>query len=135
GRLDRQGGGRAGGRERPRGPPDGDGAADRDGHRPFHRAGRAADPRQDRRHCAGVAGLVVLIGPSALAGVGGHIAAELAILAATVCYAASALAGRGLPPLPADAVSAGMLLAAAPLGLALASLPAPPGRFSPSPES
>ena len=83
----------------------------------------------------GVAGLVVLIGPSAIAGVGGHIAAELAILAATICYSASALAGRGLPPLTADVMSASMLLVAAPVGLVLASLAAPPGSFSPSLES
>lgn len=83
----------------------------------------------------GTGGVVVLIGPAALSGVGSHVAAELAILGATVCYAASALAGRGLPPLTPDAASAAMLLVAAPLGLLLAALTAPPYSLSPSPES
>jgi drug/metabolite transporter (DMT)-like permease len=80
----------------------------------------------------GVAGVVVLIGPSALGGIGSHVVAEIAILAATVCYAASAIAGRGLPPLSADASSAAVLLVAAPVGLALAAIADPPGSFAPS---
>jgi drug/metabolite transporter (DMT)-like permease len=80
----------------------------------------------------GIIGVVVLIGPSALSGVGSHVAAELAILLATACYAASALAARGLPPMGADAASAGMLLIAAPIGLIAAALVDPPGSFTPS---
>ena len=56
-------------------------------------------------------------------------AAELAILVATVCYAASALAARGLPPLRADSDSAGMLLVAAPVGLHRS----PPSSIRPGP--
>jgi drug/metabolite transporter (DMT)-like permease len=83
----------------------------------------------------GIAGVVVLIGPAALSGMGSHVAAELAILAATACYAASALAGRGLPPLTADAASAAMLLIAAPVGLIAAAVVDPPGSFAPQLQS
>ena len=83
----------------------------------------------------GIIGVVVLIGPSALSGVGSHVAAELAILAATACYAASALAARGLPPLRADAMSAGMLLVAAPVGLIVAAMVDSPASLAPSLES
>jgi len=79
----------------------------------------------------GLAGVLVLIGPAALAGIGGHVAGELAILAATFCYACSAVVARGLPPIGADAMSAGMLLLAAPVALAAACLLAPPGSFAP----
>ncbi|HSY88267.1 MAG TPA: DMT family transporter [Verrucomicrobiae bacterium] len=83
----------------------------------------------------GILCVIVLIGPSALSGVGSHVAAELAILAATACYAASALAARGLPPLRADAMSAGMLLVAAPVGLIAAALVDSPASLAPSLES
>src|SRR6185369_5469544 len=83
----------------------------------------------------GILGVVVLIGPSAFSVVGSHVAAELAILAATVCYAASALAARGLPPLRADAMSAGMLVVAAPVGLVMAALTQSPASLAPSLES
>lgn len=83
----------------------------------------------------GIGGVIVLIGPAALSGVGSHVVAELAILGATVCYAASAIAGRGLPPLTPNAASAAMLLVAAPVGLALAAFTAPPASLSPSLEA
>jgi drug/metabolite transporter (DMT)-like permease len=80
----------------------------------------------------GLAGIVVLIGPAALAGLGGHVAGELAILLATVCYAATAVAGRGLPPLPAAAASAAMLLIVGPVGLIAAGLVDPPSTLQPT---
>jgi drug/metabolite transporter (DMT)-like permease len=80
----------------------------------------------------GLAGILMLIGPSALAGLGNHVAGELAILLATVCYALTAVIGRGLPPLSADAASSGMLLAAAPVGLVAAALVDPPAALAPT---
>lgn len=80
----------------------------------------------------GIAGTLVLIGPSALGGFGGHVAGELAILAATVCYAAATVAARGLPALGSASVSAGVLLVAAPLGIAVAGIANPPDSLAPT---
>jgi drug/metabolite transporter (DMT)-like permease len=73
----------------------------------------------------GTGGIVLLIGPSALAGLSGHLLSELAILAATLCYAVSALAARGLPPLGAGAATTAMLLITSPFALAAATVFAP----------
>jgi drug/metabolite transporter (DMT)-like permease len=81
----------------------------------------------------GFGGVVVLIGPAAFSGLGAHVAGELAILAATACYASSAVAARGLPPMGADAATAGMLLVAAPVALLAAALVDPPWTLSPGP--
>jgi drug/metabolite transporter (DMT)-like permease len=80
----------------------------------------------------GIAGTLVLIGPAALHGLSGHVAGEIAILAATVCYAAATVAARGLPALGSASVSAGVLLVAAPLGLAAAAISDPPGSLAPT---
>jgi drug/metabolite transporter (DMT)-like permease len=84
----------------------------------------------------GIIGTLVLIGPSAISDLGSgfssSFAGELAILVATICYASSALAGRGLPPMPAESASGAMLLVAAPLGLIAASIIDPPWTLAPS---
>jgi drug/metabolite transporter (DMT)-like permease len=80
----------------------------------------------------GIIGTIVLIGPSALTGLGSSFAGEVAILIATVCYASSALAGRGVPPMPAESASGAMLLVAAPLGLIAAAIVDPPWTITPS---
>jgi|SRR5579871_4799729 len=84
----------------------------------------------------GIAGTLALIGPSAFSdigsGFGSSFAGEVAILLATICYASSVLAGRGVPPLPAGSASAAMLLVAAPLGLIAAAVVDPPWTLSPS---
>lgn len=80
----------------------------------------------------GIAGTLVLIGPSAFIGLGSNLAGELAILLATVCYASSALAGRGLPPLAPESASGGMLIVAAPIGLLLAAIVDPPWTLAPT---
>ncbi len=83
----------------------------------------------------GIAGTIVLIGPSALSdlgsGFGSSFAGEVAILLATVCYASSALAGRGVPPMAAESASGAMLLVAAPIGLIAAAIIDPPWTLSP----
>jgi len=80
----------------------------------------------------GIAGTLVLIGPSVFEGFGSHVAGELAIVAATVCYAAATVAARGLPPLGSASVSAGVLLVAAPLGIAVASIANSPHSLAPT---
>ncbi len=56
------------------------------------------DEKMDARKLAGVligvAGVAVMIGPVALAGLGGDIAAQLAVVAATLSYAFAGLYGR-----------------------------------------
>ncbi len=83
----------------------------------------------------GFAGIAVLIGPSALSGLGGHVAGELAILLATACYAGSAVVARGLPALAPDAATAGMLLVSSPIAFIAAFLIDPPWAISPGLES
>ena len=66
----------------------------------------------------GGAGVVVLIGPDALGGLGSDLLGQLAILGACCCYAINSLTARQLAGHSAEAVTAGMLFAAA-----LAALP------------
>jgi drug/metabolite transporter (DMT)-like permease len=69
---------------------------------------------------AGFAGVAVMIGPDALAGMRESLLADLACLAAAVCYAAGAIYGRRLRAEPPLAVAAGELAAAGAIMLALA---------------
>jgi drug/metabolite transporter (DMT)-like permease len=75
----------------------------------------------------GVAGVAVLFGPGALAGLGEHLAAQAAILGAAICYAvASVLARRTSHVHPYAATTAAMICSAviiAPLSLILEPLP------------
>jgi len=60
----------------------------------------------------GAAGILVLVGPSALGSREPLLLPELAIALATLCYAGNSIVARLLPPIPAELVGAGMLLAA-----------------------
>jgi drug/metabolite transporter (DMT)-like permease len=75
----------------------------------------------------GVAGVAVMIGPSALAGLGAAVLPQLAILLATFSYALASLFGRRFRGLPPMAVALGQLAASAlvMLILVLASEPVP----------
>ena len=67
----------------------------------------------------GVSGIVVLMGPDALKGLGStNILAQLAILSATVLYATSAVIARRAPPIRPRVFTTGILLSSA-----VASLP------------
>ena len=68
----------------------------------------------------GFAGVAVMIGPDALAGMRESLLADLACLAAAVCYAAGAIYGRRLRNEPPLAVAAGELVAAGAIMLAVA---------------
>ena len=76
----------------------------------------------------GFGGVVVMLGPAALLGLGSAVLPQLAVLLATLSYAAAGLFGRrfrGLPPTP---VAAGQLVASAlvMLVLVLATQPVAP---------
>lgn len=98
------------------------------------------DERLSARRLAGLAfalaGIVVLVGPAALGGVGSAVLAQLAVLSAAISYGVAAVFARrfarwGVSPL---SVAAGQLTASSavmvPLALALDGLPAamPSGR-------
>ncbi len=72
----------------------------------------------------GLAGVVILLGPDLLAGLGGNVMAQGAVLVATVSYACAATFGRrfrrlGVPPL---ATASGQLLGSSAILLPLALL-------------
>lgn len=80
----------------------------------------------------GVAGIVVLVGPSALAGLGHEVTAQLAVLGAAFCYAGNTTIARRLGGLPAEIVSIGMLLTAAVIAVPAALVVDQPWRLEPS---
>jgi drug/metabolite transporter (DMT)-like permease len=72
---------------------------------------------------AGIAGICLIVGMQALSGLGEQLVAQLATIAATVCYAGAAIFSRGFRDLDPMAPAAGSLLAGAailvPLSLAV----------------
>ncbi|MGO4329907.1 DMT family transporter [Cupriavidus sp. 2TAF22] len=64
---------------------------------------------------AGLAGICMIVGASALGGLGQQLLPQLAIVAATVCYAGAAIYGRGFKDLPPAAPAAGSLMVGAAL--------------------
>jgi drug/metabolite transporter (DMT)-like permease len=61
----------------------------------------------------GMAGICLIVGVQALAGLGEQLAAEIATVVATVCYAGGAIFGRGFKGLDPMAPAAGSLLCGA----------------------
>ncbi len=96
------------------------------------------DERLERRQIGafllGFLGVVVLMGPDSLAGLGGsglRLAGQLAVFGAAACYALATVLARLMPPDPPMATSGAVLLVAsglmAPLGLpVLPALPSAP---------
>jgi drug/metabolite transporter (DMT)-like permease len=70
---------------------------------------------------AGLTGICLIVGVQALGGLGEQLAAGIAIVAATICYAGAAIFGRGFKGLDPMAPAAGSLLCGAAI-LAPASL-------------
>ncbi|WP_027142195.1 EamA family transporter [Mesorhizobium sp. WSM3626] len=72
---------------------------------------------------AGIAGICLIVGTQALGGIGHQLWAQLAIVAATVCYAGAAIFGRGFRGLDPMLPAAGSMLCGAvmlvPLSLAV----------------
>lgn len=68
----------------------------------------------------GFSGVIILMGPAALAGLGGSgldIIAQLAIVGAALCYGINAVIARLIPETPPSVSGAGMLITAALLAL------------------
>ena len=78
----------------------------------------------------GLGGAVVMIGPGLLAGLGRHVLAELAALAATVSYAFAGLYGRRFKAEPPLLTAAGQLTASAAMMLPLVLLLDRPWRLA-----
>jgi drug/metabolite transporter (DMT)-like permease len=68
----------------------------------------------------GILGVVVLIGPGALAGLGGEALAQGAIILAALCYGLSGIYGRRLTALPVPVAATGMLVGSAVIVIPLA---------------
>jgi drug/metabolite transporter (DMT)-like permease len=83
----------------------------------------AATPRKLFGVSAGLAGICLIVGVDAFADLGRGLVAELAIVAATICYACAAIFGRGFNKLDPMAPAAGSLIAGAvmllPLSIAI----------------
>jgi len=60
----------------------------------------------------GLAGVLVLVGPSALGHLGADLAGQLAVCGATVTYSLAGNLGRRIPPMPAEVTGAAALLSA-----------------------
>src|SRR3954451_21767447 len=71
----------------------------------------AASPRKLFGVVAGMAGICLIVGIGALNAVGGGFVAELAIVAAAICYGCAAILGRSFGALDPMAPAAGSLLA------------------------
>lgn len=80
-------------------------------------------PRKLFGVAAGLAGICAIVGPGVFHGLGDQALPQLAIVAATVCYAGAAIYGRGFHGLPAAVPAAGSMLLGAllliPLSLAI----------------
>jgi drug/metabolite transporter (DMT)-like permease len=60
----------------------------------------------------GFAAIILLIGPSALSGLGHHVFAELSVVGGALCFAVAAVVTRRAPGLPISTLSAGVMVAA-----------------------
>jgi drug/metabolite transporter (DMT)-like permease len=81
---------------------------------------------------AGMIGICLIVGVQALDGIGEQLAAQLAIVAATVCYAGGAVFSRGFKGLDPMAPAAGSLLCGAALLLPISIVVERPWMLTPS---
>src|ERR1700754_832212 len=73
----------------------------------------AVTPRKLFGVVAGMAGICLIVGVDAFRGIGHGLVAEIAIVAATICYACAAIFSRGFRGLDPMAPAAGSLIAGA----------------------
>lgn len=85
--------------------------------------------------CAGLAGICLIVGTSTLGGLGRELWAQLAIVAATVCYAGAAIFGKGFKGLDPMLSAAGSLLCGAVVLLPVSLVADRPWTLTPAPES
>jgi drug/metabolite transporter (DMT)-like permease len=81
---------------------------------------------------AGLIGICLVVGPQALSNVGDALLAQLAIVAATICYAGAAINGRGFKGLDPMLPAAGSLLSGAALLIPVAFVVDRPWTMTPS---
>ncbi|MBI1244337.1 MAG: EamA family transporter [Alphaproteobacteria bacterium] len=85
-----------------------------------------ADERLNGSRAAGIvigfAGVVLLVGPDALEGLGAAVLAQLACVAATVSYGVALVWGRRFRGVDGGAVAAGQFLTAAPIAIVLSAV-------------
>lgn len=84
---------------------------------------------------AGLAGICLIVGLQAFHGVGRALAAELAVVAATLCYACAAIFGRNFAGLDPLVPAAGSLIAGAAILLPLSLVTEQPWSLAPSASS
>ena len=92
-------------------------------------------PRKICGAVLGIAGVVFIIGPSALSGLGQNVAAQLAILAGAALYGMAAIRGRHFSDLNPIVTSTATLVWAAVVLLPIALIMEQPWTLSPSPKS
>ncbi len=95
----------------------------------------AATARKFAGIVLGLAGVVVIIGPDALSGMGTHTLAELACVAGSLAYAVAAIVGRRFDRVPPLVPATGATLVAAAILLPLAIVIEQPGLAQPSARS
>jgi drug/metabolite transporter (DMT)-like permease len=84
---------------------------------------------------AGMAGICLIVGVDAFSGIGHGLVAEIAIVAATVCYACAAIFGRGFKDLDPMAPAAGSLIAGAAILIPASLIVEQPWTVTPSASS
>jgi drug/metabolite transporter (DMT)-like permease len=84
---------------------------------------------------AGIVGICLIVGVEALNGLGRDLWAQLAIVAATICYAGASIFGRGFKGLDPMMPAAGSLICGAAILLPLSLVLDQPWNLSPSAQS
>lgn len=60
--------------------------------------------------CLGVAGVVLIVGPGVIIGLGQHVGGQLAVLAGAILYAGAAIYGKRFNTLPATVTAAATMI-------------------------
>ncbi|MHA1108654.1 MAG: DMT family transporter, partial [Alphaproteobacteria bacterium] len=99
----------------------------------------AEDERMNPARITGVAfgfaGVLVLIGPDALGGLGGEAIRQTAVAGGATCYAIATVIARRLPKMPTSLSSAGALIGALVFALPMSLIFDSPWTLSPSADS
>ena len=80
----------------------------------------------------GLVGLIVLVGPDALAGFGSDVVAQLAVVAAALCYAVATVFARRLRPRPPTETATASLIVSAAMIVPIALVIETPWTLAPS---
>jgi drug/metabolite transporter (DMT)-like permease len=95
----------------------------------------AVTPRKLFGVVAGMAGICLIVGVDAFTGIGHGLVAEIAIVAATICYACAAIFSRGFKDLDPMAPAAGSLIAGAAILIPVSLIVEQPWVVTPSASS